>query len=557
MNFFILVSYYFVFFVSISGYGLFFVKFLKLNLNKNEYSLIGIFGLIFLTFISFISNIFVAHNFIHNIILHSFGIFFFIKFFRDFFPKISVSKKYFYSSLIFIFIFFTLNLMAKTHDDFGWYHLPYTLNLAQQKLQFGLGHFNHGFRTHSSIFYINSLFYLPYIKFYSFNFGQQFIFLFSILFFFQKIFEKKKTINSIQVFSVLSLLFSLIIFYRLAEHGTDRSGQILIFILVILIIEFLNEKMDLKKIPLILIILSFVFTLKSYFIIFGILIFPIILKLKLDFKKYKDLIASYSFIFIFLLIALNFSVQMANTGCFLYPINLSCFSQFEWSFNSKKVQEMNVWYELWSKAGANPNWRIENIDEYLTGFNWVNNWISNYFFNKVSDFLGGLFLILLVTYSIIKKNLFLSNKTNQNYLKIFLCFVVLFLIWFYKFPQLRYGGFVIVANLLFISFCFFISSFLFKKKITKSFKILIILGLMIYSGRNIDRLLNEKYVYEYNIFGNTFFKIENYDYNTKKLDENLYLNIVQKGSCWNIPQPCTHRSSVKGRKWKNYIVYYE
>ena len=80
---------------------------------------------------------------------------------------------------------------------------------------------------------------------------------------------------------------------------------------------------------------------------------------------------------------------------------------------------------------------------------------------------------------------------------------------------------------------------------------------MIYSGRNIDRLLNEKYVYEYNIFGNTFFKIENYDYNTKKLDENLYLNIVQKGSCWNIPQPCTHRSSVKGRKWKNYIVYYE
>ena len=40
--------------------------------------------------------------------------------------------------------------MAKTHDDFGWYHLPYTLNLSQSKFQFGLGHFNHGFKTTSS-----------------------------------------------------------------------------------------------------------------------------------------------------------------------------------------------------------------------------------------------------------------------------------------------------------------------------------------------------------------------------------------------------------------------
>ena len=30
---------------------------------------------------------------------------------------------------------------------------------AENKLQFGLGHFNHGFKTHSSIFYLNSLFY--------------------------------------------------------------------------------------------------------------------------------------------------------------------------------------------------------------------------------------------------------------------------------------------------------------------------------------------------------------------------------------------------------------
>ena len=83
--------------------------------------------------------------------------------------------------------------MAKTHDDFGWYHLPYTLNLSQIKLQYGLGHFNHGFRTPSSLFYINSLFYLPGVKFYTFNFSQLYIFLFSIIFFYKKIFANTKT----------------------------------------------------------------------------------------------------------------------------------------------------------------------------------------------------------------------------------------------------------------------------------------------------------------------------------------------------------------------------
>ena len=36
---------------------------------------------------------------------------------------------------------------------------------------FGIGNFNHGFRTPSSIFYLNSLYYLPYINFFFFHMG--------------------------------------------------------------------------------------------------------------------------------------------------------------------------------------------------------------------------------------------------------------------------------------------------------------------------------------------------------------------------------------------------
>ena len=47
---------------------------------------------------------------------------------------------------------------------------------------------------------------------------------------------------------------------------------------------------------------------------------------------------------------------------------------------------MNNHYQLWSKAGLTPNFRIEDPEFYLKNFNWVNNWFDLYFFNKMSDF---------------------------------------------------------------------------------------------------------------------------------------------------------------------------
>jgi hypothetical protein len=43
---------------------------------------------------------------------------------------------------------------------------------------------------------------------------------------------------------------------------------------------------------------------------------------------------------------------------------------------------MNDWYEQWSKAGANPNFRVENPQEYIQYFNWVSNWFERIFFYK-------------------------------------------------------------------------------------------------------------------------------------------------------------------------------
>ena len=45
--------------------------------------------------------------------------------------------------------------------------------------------------------------------------------------------------------------------------------------------------------------------------------------------------------------------------------------------NKNDVQLMQNWYELWSKGGAGPNFRIENPEFYIQKFNWIDNWISN------------------------------------------------------------------------------------------------------------------------------------------------------------------------------------
>ena len=59
---------------------------------------------------------------------------------------------------------------------------------------------------------------------------------------------------------------------------------------------------------------------------------------------------------------------------------------------------MHIWYEQWSKAGANPNFRADNPEIYISGFNWFQNWFNTYFFNKVSDQLLVIIFISLIIF---------------------------------------------------------------------------------------------------------------------------------------------------------------
>ena len=232
--------YFFLFlsFFSVLGYGLIFnaafnLKYENLNLGK-----IGILGLFFLTVISSFTHIFIPHGFIHNIFFVSLG---FIYFAYNFLINKISKKKVYYLSIIFILLLSGL-LIAKNNEDFSYYHLPNTIQFFEQKLQFGLGNLNHGFKHVSSIFLLNSIFIFPKIKYFLINIPNFFLLVFSIYYLIYNILFRNKIINSIKAINLISLILILTKFSRLAEYGTDIFGQILIIVVVIESIIFSFKK---------------------------------------------------------------------------------------------------------------------------------------------------------------------------------------------------------------------------------------------------------------------------------------------------------------------------
>ena len=507
---------YLIVLFSIIGFGYLSSKLLSIRLSLGE---LGLSGILFMTILSYITNLFVSHSYIHNIIFLTIGLFSFFLILKKRLFRKKIKLILLVSSVLFIGI-----LMYKTHDDFFYYHFHYTISLIEFKKIFGVGNLEHGWRTPSSIFYFNSLFYLPILERSLIHSGAIYFLIFSNIFLIQKVFNqlKNKKNNFILILSLFSLLFINTIFYRIAEHGTDRSALILIFILAIYYLEGTNTKFS--KINFkhyyqkILVTILLIISLKSFYLIYSIFI----IILCFEFRKvlfsgsfYRKIFferVSYFFLFgISIFIFTTFS----NTGCLIYPASFSCIETFSWSIPKKEVIGMKTWYELWSKAGASPTYRIEDVELYLSGLNWFPNWLQNHFFNKISDFLLSLILIVIIS-SIFLIKLKKVKLPKKNFYLFYVLVLLLLLEWFLNHPALRYGGFTLIALSIFIPLSFFFENrlnlnFKLKKKIT----FLILISFSIFLLKNIDRIIKESDKYNYNPLINAHYYIneDTYDFN--------------------------------------------
>ena len=190
-------------------------------------------------------------------------------------------KNQIFIKIIIFLILFIAILIFKTHDDFPYYHFGYSYYLTQSSSFIGIGAFNHGFRTPSSIFYMNSLFYLPILKFYLFHIPALMIMGFVNIILIKNILNNldKASVNFITFFSLFSFFFINIFFYRVGEHGTDRSSQILVFILLIEILLLINFKYEFDdKLSKIFVLLGLIISLKAFYILYILFLIPVVLK---------------------------------------------------------------------------------------------------------------------------------------------------------------------------------------------------------------------------------------------------------------------------------------
>ena len=537
----VFISYFYFILFSVIGYGIFFQnlcfkKIDKFNLQTPIY--IGFFGLFFITLISVITSIFVSHNFLHNILLHLTGIIFFI------YSKLENKKKYIrYVFFISLFVFSAL-LISKTNDDFSYYHLPFTKYLTENKIIFGLGNLNHGYNLLSSLFFFNSTLYLPIIEYYSFHFSLIFFLIFFNFFVINEIFSNKNH-NITKFLYLLSFTFFNISFNRLAEFGTDKPGQLLIVILIIRLFQitcFEKKSNQTYEVLFLIPLLALCVSLKTYFLPYFLLATTVLILKNNIFNNLKILIYSKSFLFFLILILIYFFHHFVSTGCLISPIPKTCFSNyFEWARQKSEIVDLSIWLEQWAKAGAGPNFRVENVSQYIDNLNWLSNWIEKYFFNKVLDQSGILLSTFLLILFLFKKMSLKSPRVDFKKKIFFFYFLILIilLIWFFNHPTLRYGGYAIIFLILSIPFSILLNNFFDKKNYIHRAKFLIIFVIIIFNIKNLSRIekeLNRDDFFKYTDF--PYFKIKEKKYKIKKFDSGL--TIYSAHHCWSTPTPCGH-----------------
>ena len=553
-----LLIFYFLIFYSIVGYGYLFSTIVnkknnyKIKGTFEDYGINGIFGLVALTVISYSTILFLPHNYLHNIVIIFFGLVLFIIF------LIKIKKKNFFKINIILLLFFIALIIHKNHDDFYYYHFWYSLSLTENKLQLGLGNLDHGYKHHSSIFFLNSLFFLPIIKYYLFHLSGLLILIFFNLVCLHNIIKKinSKIINPISFLYLIFFVYVNIKFSRIADYGTDLQGQFLLIIAFIKIVELFFSKADFKnykfEVKFIILIIAYVISIKSYFII-NLIIIPILIY-KSDYKLFFKSTNVIYFIFLLLIGLYPLFFNFFYTGCFLYPLSFTCFENFSWALDINVVKQLSVYYEIWSKSLSNPNFRAENPEVLLKNFGWLPYWLKDYFVKKFLDelsvilFVGVIFLIIFYKGEKIKKNI------QFNYYYTIL--IIFFLTWFTYHPALRYGGYYLLSFLIFLPIIELMSNKKFDLNYLKNSTLsLIVVAIIVFQVKNYARINYEFKKYDFSNFPLFYFK-EDLFYERINVGDGIYVSVA-KFSCMGAPTICLVGSTgeLKGKKYLGYNFY--
>ncbi len=443
------------------SYGYFLNKlfFKNTNINLFEY---GIYGFLPIGLIALIVNFFfpLSQN-VNNFLL--IPIFFFL---IETFKKREIFSLIKINLLISLLVTIFISYDNVYRPDAGWYHLPFTKILNDYKIISGITSLHPMYGVNSILQYISASFNNSILNDQGVLLPNALIAIYFFGFFISELLKKNNTfIKKFFSFFVLSYMF--IEANRYSEYGNDIPG---LFYFLFVIYSFLGlKKLNIsnKEFEKISLFSIFAFTIKTF------LIFIFFIPLIIFFKNFKKkLIPLFATFFIILWFIKNILIS----GCLIYPVNITCFNKLDWYSSNPKFQisSLNVsqFTELYVKGWyinkdnsyiSKDNYQndLEEKKIFLKNFNWLNqNWLDNGLKNIIKRFDYFIFLILLIVLinkfifniKLLQKKRYFSSFEIKNLLLISLVGTLVF---FYKFPDGRYGA----SYILLFLFCIFINFF--------------------------------------------------------------------------------------------------
>ena len=486
----------------ILGYS-FFLK--KISFNGNDVTIKNIdilYGLSLLIFISLFFNYFFPLIYLTQITI----IFGLLLFLYAAYKKVLKINFFVY----FFIIFFTTSIAfySNMNVDSPMYHLQVIKWLSHHKISFGLSNLEIrlGFNSswHSLVALLDLNIYEFSVKYYI-----SALVLSSLIY---ETIRRKSRLNYSDIF--LKLTIALLIFYsflhpfangvilnHLGNPERDIVGMLFFFLIIFFFLKAFENQSDNKN-YINLLTLSLFLCITTRLMMSPMIILLVIVLLKN--KDYK--IINFTNIFLLITSTLWVLRSFFLSGCLFFPFYQTCFKT-SWAINIKEIQffveeAMRISRTLPTRNGVND----ENFSLY--GYEWVTQWINDYFFSAALLQIGGMIIItttcLLLVINFIKK--YKSRNTiSRPDLYVFICLFIVIFLWFVSAPETRYA----LGPLISLP-CFFII-ILFKKLNLKNFfidqdiKLSLVMGvlfLLLISKNFIhyrldDLFINNKIVHNY------------------------------------------------------------
>ena len=560
-NFFEFIFLYSFFCFSSIGYGSLILN--KLNLKYFYFGLSGIVGLFFYAFVITFLHFFIAISPILNLIILLFGLFiFFLNYQKIKFKKFKFSFENFLIIFLIIVIFFMF-YGYKPHEDFGYYHLPYIKAFLSQKIIFGFVNILEPYLWNSILLNLSSVFVIPYFDLKGIFLAPVMFYFFFILILFNEIFtnlKNKKYFYPSTIFSLIILFYFLLKFARVAEFGVDIPSHIVALLVILYFVKFFEIKNistteRYNYVVLILLLSIFSLTIKISNISIIILFFSILF-LNFKYLNFKEIFFSTTVILLF---AFSWLVQQfIYSGCFLFPLNFTCFDTI-WS-SKTNVKNILLSLEITNKSFGVYKGALSG-SEYIQNFNWFQNWFAR---NKTEflEHLGTLIVAPLFLFFInffnkdAKINIF-NIKSKIFYICIILFILISFIIWISKSPVARFAiPFFIVA--FFHLIYFYINKKIYLRFNYKTVLITIFICLTINLSKNTLRVFKKDNIDNFwpIIKENKFIRVDKITHNLYQNRPDSILNPGHQGIlCWNIDFICSYKNEkLKHKFYNNYLI---